>query len=351
MCISASLPSLNPVLAFHWHDLPENHREEGLGNPSSPFRLVPKPELADVCILPRKWNYYLWSKKVNEAISLAKQAEQGGKRILVWHDGDLPVRVPFSNAVLFQPGLYRSKRNRFEFAAPRFIDDPVPMLPCNRINTRRKEVQPVIGFCGYAALKPAKIAYAMFHNLVHNLSPYSRRRYRSVRVFPATVLRARALALLARDTRVTGKFLVRKRAFKRRDRKRPGSLDQIREFFRNMTEADYTLCVRGYGNWSIRFFETLACGRIPVFIDTDCMLPFDGALDWKKYCVWIEEAELCDIAEKVLAFHAELSTDEYVALQLTCRKLWEDRLSLPGFMAHLPEYLSNENCVLRTTRC
>lgn len=32
-----------------------------------------------------------------------------------------------------------------------------------------------------------------------------------------------------------------------------------------MTGSDYVLCTRGNGNYSIRFYEALCRGRIPVF--------------------------------------------------------------------------------------
>ena len=37
----------------------------------------------------------------------------------------------------------------------------------------------------------------------------------------------------------------------------------------------YGLCVRGFGNFSFRLGETLMMGRIPILIDTECILPFD----------------------------------------------------------------------------
>ena len=46
------------------------------------------------------------------------------------------------------------------------------------------------------------------------------------------------------------------------------------EFVNNILGSDYTVCMRGGGNFSVRFYETLSLGRIPVFIDTDCLLPW-----------------------------------------------------------------------------
>jgi len=70
------------------------------------------------------------------------------------------------------------------------------------------------------------------------------------------------------------------------------------EFLQNMIGSDYVFCCRGAGNFSYRLYEALCCGRIPVFIDTDCVLPYDFMIDWKKYFVWVDQSELPLIAEK-----------------------------------------------------
>ena len=96
-------------------------------------------------------------------------------------------------------------------------------------------------------------------------------------------------------------------------------------------DSDYVVCVRGAGNFSIRFYEALAMGRIPVFINTDCALPFDDELDWKKHVVWVEFKERHKVAEKVANFHRAISEKDFIDLQLANRKLWEERLTLGGF--------------------
>ena len=45
------------------------------------------------------------------------------------------------------------------------------------------------------------------------------------------------------------------------------------EYYNNILESDYVLCVRGAGNFSVRLYETLMMGKIPVFVNTDCLLP------------------------------------------------------------------------------
>lgn len=79
------------------------------------------------------------------------------------------------------------------------------------------------------------------------------------------------------------------------------------EFYENLRDSDYVVCVRGAGNFSVRFYETLAMGRIPVFINMDCALSFDNQFDWKKHIVQVEYKDRKKVAQKVKEFHNALT--------------------------------------------
>ncbi len=270
---------------------------------------------------------------------LAEQALDNGKKIMVWFRGDLSPRIPFPNAVVFKCAMHRSRSRANQFAAPYFIDDPTKQYNNGEIVLREKGRLPTVGFCGYAEVKPAKLAYSIVANLLnYSKILLGRSNYESAPIIPATTLRAKALKLLARDHRIDTNYLIRDKYKAGAKSKSPELQTATEQFFDNIYNSDYTLCIRGYGNWSVRFYETLACGRIPVFIDTDCVLPFDFAIDWKKYCVWVDKSEVSNIAEIVADFHSKLTNNSFLDLQRACRRLWQERLSLCGFMNHLPEH-------------
>ena len=103
--------------------------------------------------------------------------------------------------------------------------------------------------------------------------------------------------------------------------------------------SNYTVCMRGGGNFSVRFYETLALGRIPIFINTDCILPFDEMIKYKDYMVWVEESELPFINQKILDFHNSLNQEKFNELQVACRNLWQTYLTKDGFYFHLADQL------------
>ena len=86
-------------------------------------------------------------------------------------------------------------------------------------------------------------------------------------------LREELLKAFKKDTNLNTHIIVRRKESHFISRK------QYRfEYWNNMLSAPFTLCVRGNGNFSVRFYETLALGRIPVFYNSDCVLPLDKAL-------------------------------------------------------------------------
>ena len=109
------------------------------------------------------------------------------------------------------------------------------------------------------------------------------------------------------------------------------------EFYENIYNAVYTVCVRGGGNFSVRLYETLAMGRIPILINTDGFMPLANIIHWKNHVVWVEENELNTLPEKMLEFHKKYSFEEKVVLMKQNRLLWETKLCFDGYFKTLFE--------------
>ena len=115
-----------------------------------------------------------------------------------------------------------------------------------------------------------------------------------------------------------------------------------KEFLDVMGGSVYQLCCRGGGNFSHRFYETLASGRIPVLIDTDIPLPDIGE-DWNNYIVMVTDVN--KLVNKLMEWH---NNHDVVDMQVQCRRLWEDRLSFKGFSKTVGSILLNN---LKKNRC
>ena len=210
---------------------------------------------------------------------------------------------------------------------------------------REKSARPVAGFCGFAyplktglerKLKDA-VKTSAGHVGIQLGKPKDKPKL-------THLARTEALRVLSKSRLIDTNFIVEDR-FLGGAQLSDGSVDPSRwekaqlEFVQNLTTSDYILCARGAGNFSYRLYEALSCGRIPIFLDTDCVLPYDFVLDWKKYCVWVHEGQIPKIADKLVEFHGSLSSREFVEMQRECRKLWENWLSPEGFFANLHRHL------------
>lgn len=319
---------------------------------------------ADVAILPFNWEYVNWTGAAfypasrDLAQSFASEAERAGKPLVVFYMTDGMRDFPIEKALVFGTSLSRRKHPQM-FAVPPWTEDLLAKYRGGRLLIRPKNARPVVSFCGFAPPLGLPMGKA---KLKETLRSALRRTglLRYTRVEPGPGARAEAIQRLRRSRDVDVNFIVR--SFVARpnrptatgegalhgapggmsDRQRevggPASETQ-HEYFSNMMESDYALCARGFGNYSYRFYEALACGRIPLFIDTDCVLPYDWMVDWKRYCLWVDGRDLRSVGEVVAKYHASISTTEFEDLQRDCRRLWERWVSPEGFFANFYHHL------------
>jgi hypothetical protein len=153
-------------------------------------------------------------------------------------------------------------------------------------------------------------------------------------LYPPTLLRKKIIEHLQQHASVQTNFIIRK-AYRAGAKSEATKKQTTEEYYRNMIESDYIVCVRGNGNFSARLYETLAMGRIPVIINTDCIYPWDDLLDWKKIGVWVEQDEILQVADKISAYHTTVSTIDFEKAQLNAHRIWVDYLSMSGFFSTL----------------
>ena len=80
----------------------------------------------------------------------------------------------------------------------------------------------------------------------------------------------------------------------------------------------------------------MSLGRIPLLIDTGCVLPFDFLHRYSDYCIIVPEYRIPEAGRIVAEFHASLSAQGYLDLQQRIRDFWGEWLSPEGFFGKLP---------------
>jgi hypothetical protein len=149
---------------------------------------------------------------------------------------------------------------------------------------------------------------------------------------PNNISRRRLLGFL-QNQEVETNFIFRDRFWGRiREHSTPTEVERMRlEYEHNMLNNTFVVCSRGAGNYSIRFYETLRAGRIPILLDTDMVFPLQDEIEYDSIiiCEKTPEALLLTLQEWVE--HRDL-----IAIQKECRRIWEEYLYFPKFLGHLP---------------
>lgn len=258
-----------------------------------------------------------------ETRRVANSAREAGLPCLFFRATDDPTPANPPWGVVYRTSIDRERRTPCERALPAIADDL--LAECGgELRIRRKPDRPTVGFCGHVG-SPRELVFRRLAGLVLGGGPRDKAE--------GMLLRARALEVLARSGRVDARLIARTRiwggaSIHSRATDALAQRAAVRQdFLDNLIGSDYGLSLRGKGNYSFRLYEVLAMGRIPLFVDTRCVLPFDDEIDWKRHCVWVDATELDRLDEIVAQFHADIHPDDFEALQAANRRLWLDYMT------------------------
>lgn len=328
--------ALDDLLRPYWNSRTYEQNRELYGPRIDYFTLTDDIHEADFCLLPMSWLHYLDTGQVGRAQSFVNESLNASKKVVISSRGDYYVDIPYDHpsVIILQTSLHRSTRKKNEFAIPPFFPDTIKGEP----TYRQKSEKARIGFCGQATTDARSIgamaARNAYQQVQYQMNLVSRK---PPPIVPPVYLRSRTLNLLEGSPQIETDFIRRKHYWAGAKKNGGSSISREaarQEYLDNIDNTDYTVCVRGTGNWSLRFFETLNRGRIPVLIDTDCVLPFDFEVDWKQYIVWVDQSELQHAGEKVADFHADLSAGGFKRLQKACRNIWQQYFAIKNFYLH-----------------
>ena len=210
----------------------------------------------------------------------------------------------------------------------------------------REKKAPVVGFCGYAPplgvpLSSCKVKESIRWALVRSGIDSI------VNVHPGYFARVEAIRSCRRTSGLKTNFVIRPAPSFIVDsdgwgtgRLRGGGGSFQSEFMKNMLESDYILCTRSLGNYSFRLSEALSCGRIPVFVDTDCLLPFHEDPEWQSATLRVDQVDVASIGERILDFHTTISPKAFLERQSAAREFWDQWLAPVAFFRRLARIIA-----------
>ena len=243
------------------------------------YTIVDNLDECDIAVFPIDITHLFFLKRKNELNEFVKEARKCHKKIWVYSGGDIGNTIPYDDVYVFRLGGFHSKLSQRTLILPSFIDDPLERPLHRDFTALPKSEKPEIGFVGHAQAGIKKYLEEVSSFIRWNLRRYRRTAYSDFQSFyPSGVARARLLKKLKADPRLKCNFIFRSKyragATTEEERERT-----TREFFENIFDNTYTFCIRGHGNFSVRLYEAIAMGRIPILVDTDCRLPLQEVID------------------------------------------------------------------------
>jgi hypothetical protein len=153
------------------------------------------------------------------------------------------------------------------------------------------------------------------------------------------IFREKALKFLSCSDLVSSNFLARPSYSGHLDTIAGDSETMRREFVENILSSDYALDARGDANASCRFYEILSLGRIPLFVDTERLMPLENIINYDDFCLRINWKDLPKIGEIVFNFHKKISPEKFMEMQKQAREVFNKMLRIDRYTPYLMEEL------------
>ena len=304
--------------ASNWHDRYRDLFTEFLTHGKGLFKLTDDPASADFFLPPCGWQ----DGGSPQALRMADLAARYGRPMLVFYNSDSEESIPIDDAIIFRTSITAANARPNELAWPAWACDVLRTYGTGRVEPRAKTSRPTVGYCGYIDYR--NVVERMQRTLRGQIAPWSK-------------LRGEAVRALQASPDIDAKFVLRRRF--------GGNADAMEreEYAQNMLACDYALVARGRGNFSFRLYEAMSAGAIPVFVDTDCRLPFDDVIPYDELFVWVPASEVSRIADYVLTFHARHDEPSLLMHRRLLRQVFDDFLSPIAFHRQVARRLASRS--------
>ena len=281
------------------------------------FQVIEQLENADIVIVPVAINYFYKQNKQKELNQFIDNALAKNKKVWVYAAGDFGITFR-KDVTVFRLGGFKSKLSDNEEILPSFVTDVYSTLLTNKWQPLPKSLKPKIGFVGHANNSKIKLVKEFFLHWKFAFSRILNTSIGDYQIFYASSLkRFEILEKLNNSDKISTNFILRKlyrAGVKTEEEKQITSL----EFFKNIENNLYTVCIRGAGNFSVRLYETLMMGRIPVVVVSNAKLPLENFIDWNKHIV-LTNSE--NIVNDLISFHEKKSNEDLIENQINNRNL------------------------------
>lgn len=301
------------------------------------FELTDSAAEADYLLIPHE--YFLVARNaagyLEQFLRLARTHQ---KKILAFTHTDIDEEIPYSDIIIFRISQYRFKMRNNEVLMPPYAEDLLGSAP---LPLRHKENRkPVVGFCGWAKLTQPREQAAYYVKLAQLAVKNFLTRNQHGAVHKSGIwFRKKALQALKKSSLIETNFLIRDSFSGHQSTIKLDPEAARKEYIDNMINSDFALAVKGGGNNSLRFYEALSLGRVPVLLDTDCVLPLEDVINYKEFTLIVDYKDIDKIAAKISDFYSQLDEESYKNMQLKGRQAFAQYLRMDSFFRQIPDIL------------
>jgi hypothetical protein len=278
---------------------------------NSVFELTQELAFSDAVLVPHDAKVFTKNQDYSEYLNVL-----GTKHLILFSDrGDFPLRPRIRNSVALRVALQprETRSNK--------IILPYNVASLDSLSHRNYAGTPDISFMGLVPKNTVGRVVRAFRSAP--LSPVKGN---------GAVTRRKYLASLDRS----GLYLkkVTRDSYGAIKSPQNSHLEKRQEYLEFLNNSDVVVAPRGDTNQSMRFFEVLSAGRIPLFPDTKMQLPTTTQPFPEKFMIKTDFHPK-NIEASVTSFWSRLNEVEYSSLQVEIRNYFVNYLEFNAFLRNL----------------
>ena len=302
------------------------------------FCLVDNIKDADFILIPyrynalRKKNYKLFETHLDES-------KKYNKPVLIDATGDIEYKIDYKNVYALRISGYRFEKSSNDIHIPPYADDLLERFYDGDLHIREKQEVPIVGFAGWAYLSPYQYVRSFIRGLPNRIVGLFNKNYAAKK--KGVFFRMETIKILKASSLIRTNFLVRKSFSGNRKTVEKDPQELRKEFVDNFIDSDYALCIRGDANASVRLFEALSMGRIPIILDTEYIFPLENKVNYKDFSLIVDFRDLPRIDSVIRDFHDKISNEEFKEMQHRAREAYRQYFRVDSLTPHIMNYLMN----------
>ena len=280
-------------------------------DPETHLNLVGNIFEADMVLVPHDAKYF--SKNINYLKYLKDLAVR--KPLLISNRGDFPVKIAIPNSIILRVGI---EPNEKVFNT---IVVPYNIISLSYLPLKNYTGNPTVGFVGLVPKLSLGRTFKSFKK-----SP------RHPMLANGAIVRKLSIQRL-KNSSINQKIIVRE-SYGGVSRLVSNSEKKRNEYINNIADSDIILCPRGDSNASLRFYETLSAGRIPLIPDTRIKLPYLENLNLKDVILAFSLFDR-NIEVEIMDFWNNMNLVKYQEIQEAIRFIYDTQYKFDIFLKNL----------------